>query len=141
LTCNTTIKVTLRGDQWNDPAPDCPRCSAADPMQQEFKAPGIIGGNRARAVALAEDIATNDYGVADMQMQRQEGSTPKVRYKDDTRAKTSGVSGWGGVNPEALEAAIAMGRATRLEHGSALDIIKTMPDYIANSKKLSVKVW
>jgi hypothetical protein len=94
-------------------------------------------------VALAEDIAAKDYGIADMQMQRKEGSTPKVRYKDDTRSKISGggSSGWGGVNPEALEAAVAQGRSTRLQHGSALDTIKNMPDYIANSKKLSVKVW
>jgi hypothetical protein len=132
------MRVTLKREQWNDPPPGCPRC-VAEPMRQEFVAPGIIGGHRARAVALAEDIAANDYGVADMQMQRKEGSTPKVRYKDDNRS--AGSSAWGGINPEALEAAVAQGRATRVQHGSALDTIKNMPDYIANSKKLSVKVW
>jgi hypothetical protein len=109
-------------------------------MQQEFKAPGIVGSHRARAVALAEDIAANDYGVADINLSRREGIAPKVRYKDDNRG-THSNSNWGGVNPEALESALALGRQTRREHGSSLDIIKTMPDYIANSKKLSIKVW
>jgi hypothetical protein len=133
------MRVTLESSQWNDPAPECPRC-AAEPMQQEFKAPGIVGSHRARAVTLAEDIAANDYGVADISLSRREGTTPKVRYKDDNRG-TKPQGNWGGINPEALESAIAMGRQTRKEHGSSLDIIKTMPDYIANSKKLSVKVW
>jgi hypothetical protein len=132
------MRVTLESSQWDAPPPECPQC-AADPMQQEFKAPGIVGSHRARAVALAEDIAEKDYGVADISMTRRQGDKSKVRYKDDTRK--AGASGWGGINPEALESAVALGRQTRMQHGSPLDIIKTMPDYIANSKKSSIKVW
>ena len=136
------MRVTLDSKQWDEPPPNCPRCIAYDlkePMQQTFKAPGIIGSNRARAVALAEDIASNDYGVADINMARRQGDKAKFRLKDDNRK--SGGGGWGSVNPEALESAIAMGRQTRLEHGSALDTIKNLPNYIENSKKLSIKVW
>jgi hypothetical protein len=133
------MRVTLESSQWDEPPPECPEC-ALKPMAQEFVAPAIVGSNRARAVALAEDIAANDYGVADINLSRREGIAPKVRYKDDNRS-TKPQGNWGGVNPEALESALAMGRQTRMQHGSSLDIIQTMPDYIANSKKLSVKVW
>lgn len=139
LFCNHTMRVTLESSQWDEPPPECPEC-ALKPMAQEFVAPAIVGSNRARAVALAEDIAANDYGVADINLSRREGIAPKVRYKDDNRS-TKPQGNWGGVNPEALESALAMGRQTRMQHGSSLDIIQTMPDYIANSKKLSVKVW
>lgn len=132
--CGHVMKVTLRSDQWQEPPPACSNCAAQ--TNQQFTPPHIGGSHRARAVKLAEDIAANDYNVADMKLDGQ-GGPNKVRYKD---ANPGAPSAWG-INPEALQVAAAAGRQTRLQHGSPLDIIKTMPDYIANSKKISTRVW
>lgn len=133
--CNHMMTVELRSDQWDAEPPECPRCSNV--TYQELVAPGIVGSVRSKATDLALDIAERDYGVADLSSPNREGETPKVRYKD-TNPETA--STWG-VHSEALSQAVALGRRTRLEHGSGLDIIKTMPDLIAESKKRSMKVW
>lgn len=142
--CNHRLEVTLRMDQADDPPPLCPRCVAWDgKMQQEFKPPGIIGSNRYKATKLAEDIAANDYHVADMQGPQRAGDLRKVRYKDQPIANTST---WG-VAQEALSSAISAGREVRLQHGSGLDVLQANiksgaePDLIAISKRRSMKVW
>lgn len=132
--CNHQMTVTLSPDQWNDSPPPCPRCEAQ--TRQEFKPPNIGGSHAAKAAKMAETIAAEDYGVADMKLDGQ-GGRNNVRYKDQ---KGPPSQSWG-VNPEALQNAAALGRQTRIQHGSGLDVIKTMPDYIANSKRLSAKVW
>jgi hypothetical protein len=106
-------------------------------MRQEFKPPAIIGSHRYKATKLAEDIAEKDYNVADMKVEGYEGVRNKVRYKDQ---RSDSSSSWG-INREALEAAAVSGRQMRLQHGSGLDIIKEMPDLIANSKRRSMRVW
>ena len=134
------MKLEFKSSEWNRPPPDCPRCAQL-PMRQEFTPIAIGGSVHARAAAIAEDIAANDYNVANMHNDNREGSVPKVTYKDSKEPVTvAGKSAWG-AHPEALLGAAAIGKQTRLKHGSSLDIIKTMPDYIANSKKLSAKVW
>jgi len=136
------MEVVLSSIDWDAEPPECPACAARE-MRQEFKPVAIGGSTYARARALTEDIAANDYHVADMQRDRQE-STPKVRYKD--QSSTVMPSTWQAAN-ETLEAAISAGRQTRLRHGSGLDVlqhnIKTgaEPDLIANSKKRMIKVW
>ena len=55
-------------------------------MQQEFKPFAIGGSTVGKAVALAETIASEDYGVADMHHDTRHGGTPKVRYKDQGTA-------------------------------------------------------
>ena len=140
--CNHLIEVTLSMDQADDPAPYCPYCTG-HPMNQEFKPPGIIGSNRYKATKLAEDIAANDYHVADMQGPQRAGDLRKVRYKDQPIANTST---WG-VAQEALSSAISAGREVRLQHGSGLDVLQANiksgaePDLIAISKRRSMKVW
>lgn len=147
--CAHQITITLSSDQWDDPPPDCPRCIAWDfqhTMQQDFKPVAINGSNAAKARALAEDIAANDYHVADMQHEHRYEGKPKVRYKDETPASLPAGT-WAGVSQDTLAQAIAIGRETRLNFGSGLDIlqhnIKTgaEPDLIANSKKMSGRVW
>ena len=75
---------------------------------------------------------------------RRYGQTPKVRYKDQQAPLPS--ANWTAA-PAILQQGIAIGRQTRLEHGSGLDIlqhnIKTgkEPDLIANSKRMAMKVW
>lgn len=103
---------------------------------QSFTPPNIGGSVRSKAVRVAEKIAEEDYGVSNFQLDGQGGKN-KVHYKDDNR----GTGSHWGMNPEALQMAAMAGKQTRLEHGSGLDVIKTMPDYIANSKKLSAKIW
>jgi len=83
---------------------------------------------------LAEDIAAKDYNVADMQPDNREGGRTKVRYKDQSPA---GKGQWMAPNMEIMEGAAALGRATRMQHGSGLDVIKQMPDYIGNSRRIS----
>lgn len=125
--CGHFLEVTLTAEQWDSPAPECPACAARQ-MQQEFKAPGIVGSPRSKAVKLAETIAEQDYGVTNI-TSRGEGERPKVSYKRGD----SSPSAWG-VTGDALEAAVAQGRQTRQKYGSSLDIIKSMPDLIEESK-------
>ncbi|HEX3524768.1 MAG TPA: hypothetical protein VHT52_22100 [Stellaceae bacterium] len=146
------MEVVLSAEQWDQDPPECPECARrargepAPQMHQEFKPPAITGSHRARAVRLAEDIASNDYGVANMSIAGRQGERNKVRYKD----QSDGVrpAAWTGPNAreyqmskDVLEAAVKLGRANRLQHGTGLDTIKQMPDLIANSKRISHKIW
>lgn len=148
--CFHQMEVTLTADEWDAPPPDCPRCS--NETHQEFKPVAIGGSNFARAARLAEDIASNDYQVADMQVTAKgQGDTPKVRYKD---ARPEGIapSVWGqgdgrGFNQEFLESAAAIGRQARLANGgSGLDVLHANlrsgaePDLIELSKRRSIRV-
>ena len=92
-------------------------------------------------MALAEDIAERDYHVSDMTgvaSTTREGDRQKVRYKDQG-PKTNSAAWTDG--REAIEAAIATGRDTRLKYGSSLDAIKEMPDLIEISKRRSARIW
>ena len=144
--CNHMMEVVLSSADWDAEPPICPRCNAWDlehPMRQEFKPVAIGGSTYARARALTEDIAANDYHVADMQRDKH-ASTPTVRYKD--QSSTVLPSTWQAAT-QTLEAAIASGRDTRLRHGSGLDVLQhnlktgAEPDRIANSKRQAIKVW
>lgn len=142
--CGHFIEVTLTMEQVDDPPPDCPYC-ANRAMQQEFKAPGIVNHSaRSRATALAEDIMQKDYGVADFQRARQLGDRPSVRYSD--QSNTMQRSTWGQAHA-ALEQAVAIGRQTRLKHGSGLDVLQSalktgaQPDLIEASKRRAIRVW
>jgi putative FmdB family regulatory protein len=143
--CNHFVEVTLSMEQWDEPPPECPAC-AARAMQQQFRPVAITGSPSARAHALAEDIAANDYHVANMGDARKEGDVPKVRYKDQSPSSLPS-STWSGVPQATLEQAIASGRHTRLNFGSGLDILQNNiktgaePDLIANSKRRAMRVW
>jgi putative FmdB family regulatory protein len=143
--CNHHIEVTLSMEQCDDPAPECPACTARA-MQQQFRPVAITGSPSARAHALAEDIAANDYHVANMGDARKEGDVPTVRYKDQSPSSLP-ASTWSGVSQAALEQAMANGRHTRLNFGSGLDILQSNiksgaePDLIANSKRRAMRVW
>lgn len=134
-TCNHMMTVELRSDQWDAEPPECPMCTRV--THQEFSPPAIGGSVRGKATALALDIAEKDYGVADIQADGKPEGRPKVRFKDQPMESQSS---WG-VHSEALATAVSVGRQTRLQHGSGLDIIKTMPDLIQESKKRSMRVW
>ena len=141
--CNHMMDVVLSADDWDAPPPDCPACEQRE-MRQEFRPVAIGGSNRARAVAVAQDIAANDYGVADMKVEGKQGGKPTVRYKDQTTTLPS--SNW--TSPHGVfEQAIAIGRQTRLQHGSGLDVLQhalktgAQPDLIAESRKRMIKVW
>lgn len=134
--CAHRIEVELRSDQWDQPPPECPACVDRG-MVQDFKPPGIGGSARARATKLAEDIVSTDYNVADFKAEGRPEGRAQVRYKD---VQAGGTSSWG-MHSEALSQAVTLGRQTRLQHGSGLDIIKSMPDLIQASKQRSIKVW
>lgn len=141
--CGHSIEVTLRADQWQEPAPICPQCEAHE-MGQEFKPPAIGGSLRSKAVQLAETIAAEDYGVADFKAEGRQGQAAKVRYKDST----SPPSTWLGLNGSAqFEQAKQLGRETRRKYGDGLDVLQhnlktgAQPDLIEVSKRRSMKVW
>lgn len=140
--CGHYLTVTLNADQWNAPAPYCPVCEARS-MAQEFKPVAIGGSVRAKAEKITEDILEKDYHVADIERDHREQSRPKVRYADASRTNASGWS----ASPEALQGAISMGRKTRLQHGTGLDILQANlksgaePDLIELSKRRAMKVW
>jgi hypothetical protein len=141
--CNYWLEVTLEASQWDEPEPDCPQCAAR--TQQEFKPPGIIGSIGARAHDIAESIITTDYHAADFQREHRQDGTPSVRYKDQTTGTPA--SSWAAANAT-LEQAIALGRQSRLKHGSGLDVLQANlasgaePDLIANSKRNKmIKLW
>jgi hypothetical protein len=79
-----------------------------------------------------------------MRVEGREGMTNKVTYKDQG-TRVAGQQ-WTG-NREAIEAAAAIGRQTRLKYGSGLDVLQRalksgdQPDLIALSKKRSMRVW
>lgn len=138
--CFHRLEVTLSSEQWNDPPPDCPHC-AQQQMQQQFKPFGIGNTQTAQANAIAEKIAAEDYHVADFQRDHRIESVPKTRYKDPG----SDPSTWGVAN-EALQQAVALGRQSRLRHGSGLDILQANlksgveRDLIADSKKRMIRL-
>lgn len=146
--CFHRMEVTLAAEQWDDPPPDCPRCVAHDlqePMQQDFKPIALGGSLNAKAHAVAEDIIANDYHVADYNRDRHEGAKPKVRYKDQTAQMMPAE--WKSFNAPSLEAAAAIGRNTRLQFGSGLEVLQSnlksgaQPDLIEISKRRSAKIW
>jgi hypothetical protein len=146
--CGHMKTVTLTMEEWDAPAPHCSHCddySESGRMRQEFKPVAINGSPAARARDIAEDIAANDYHVADMQHEKRVEGTPKVRYKDETAAAVQ--SQWRGVPSETMAAALAAGRETRLNFGSGLDVLQaglkngTVPDLIENSKKRAMRVY
>jgi hypothetical protein len=112
-------------------------------MRQEFKPVAIGGSVQSRAVALAEDIAANDYHVADMRA-RGDGEAQKVRYKDQTSQIPQ--SSWTAAH-DTIQTAIALGRQTRLQHGSGLDVLQSalksgdQPDLIELSKRRAMRIW
>lgn len=141
--CGNMIEAELRADQWDQEPPDCSRC-AARPMHQEFHPPAIGGSVRTRAADLALKIASEDYNVADIQPDRGQGATTKVRYRDTVIDHPP--STWSMPN-ESLAQAAALGRQSRLAHGNGLDALKwglksgTQPDLIELSKQRSMRVW
>lgn len=144
--CFHRIEVTLSLDDWEAPPPDCPACAQRQ-MAQEFKPINIGGSHRAKAVALAEKIAAEDYGVADMHIEGKEGVRNKVRYKDQgTPAQHHQASSWSG-DASVLATAMAHGRETRLKHGDGLHVLQgalksgAQPDLIEASKRRAMKVW
>ena len=143
--CFHRVELTLAPEQWDDPAPACPHCAPGEAMRQEFKPFAIGGSPSARAHAIAEDIAGADYHVADMQREHRPEGTPKVRYKDAV-STPSQASTWGAAT-ETIQAAMAYGKQTRLQHGSGLDILQANlksgkePDLIALSKKRSIRLY
>lgn len=140
--CAHHIEVTLDADQWDAPPPACPECERRE-MQQDFKPVAIGGSNRAKAETLTENILREDYGVADMQREHRPHGTPsQVRYQ----SPLANPSRWG-VAKEALEGAIALGRQSRIRHGSGLDILQANlksgaePDLLEISKRRAMRVW
>lgn len=142
--CFHRMEVTLRGDQWDEEPPDCPAC-AARRMNQEFKPPAIGGSTYARAVKVAETIAAEDYGVADMKIEGYHGVPNKVRYKDQPNPAQR--STWG-AGEQALQMALRSGREVRTKHGGdGLDILQAnlksgaQPDLIEVSKKNMMRIY
>lgn len=144
-TCGKFTEVTLTLEQSDDPPPYCPFCATA-PMQQEFKPIAIGGSTVGKAVKLAETIAAEDYGVADMQHDTRRGGVPKVRYKD--QGTPAQASTWGAAGAM-MDKAVAIGRQTRMENGglSGVDTLQRMlksgeqPDLIEASKRRAMKIW
>lgn len=142
--CGHFMDVTLTMDQVDDPPPECPHCAVR--TFQEFKPVAIGGSTVGKAVALAETIAHEDYGVADITHDTRHGGTPKVRYKDQGNAAQA--SAWG-ASGAMLEKAVALGRQTRMANGgfSGLDTLQKMlktgeqPDLIEASKRRAMRVW
>ena len=149
--CNHRMDVVLAAEQWDDPPPSCAACDARE-VRQVFKPPAIGGSARLRAAAIAEDIAAKDYNVANFQGGTREGDVNRVTYKDTTPGVAP--SSWTGPNAkemqmgqEALQSVLAIGRQTRLKHGSGLDVLQhtlatgDLPDLIEESKKKSARIW
>jgi hypothetical protein len=134
----------LDGSQWDDPPPSCPECDRRE-MEQQFKPVAIGGSLYARASAIAEDILEKDYHVGNIQRDRHEGAKPKVSYKDQT--STVAPSSWNAIGREAIENAAALGKQTRLNFGTGLDVLQSnlksgaQPDLIEVSKRRSARIW
>lgn len=146
--CGHFMDVTLTMEQVDAEPPLCPRCSQA-PMAQEFKPIAIGGSTVSKAVKLAETIAAEDYGVADMQHDTRHGGTPKVRYKDQGNTmQHAQLSSWGATG-NMMETAMALGRQARMANGgsSGVETLQRMikdgsqTDLIEASKRRAMRVW
>ena len=80
-----------------------------------------------------------------MHIEGREGVKNKVRYKDQpTRLDQAHFIA---ANREMLETAAALGRETRLKHGSGLDVLQSalksgaQPDLIEISKRRSMRIY
>ena len=136
------MRVTLTMDQVDDPPQECERCAAHPTTSQQFSAPAIVGKNHVRAKDVALAIAEQDYGLEDMSERAcSYGEKPAVRYKDTSPTGGKENSAYWNTARENLEAAVSIGRQTRLKYGSGLDVIKEMPDLIEISKKRSARIW
>ena len=140
--CFHRMTVVLSLDQWDAQPPACPACEQRA-MDQQF-VPIAVKGTQARhreaARNLAETIASEDYGVADMTT-RGKGEPIKHRLKDQgTPAQQAQVAHWTG-DMSNIGHAIAAGRKTRSEGGDGLDILQralksgAQPDLIEVSKR------
>lgn len=110
---------------------------------------GTGARTRDKAVKLAETIAHEDYGVADITHDTRIGGTPKVRYKDQGNTmQTAQLSTWGATGGM-MDTAIALGRQARLANGGAsgVETLQRMlkdgkqPDLIEASKRRAMRVW
>ena len=125
--------------EWDAPVPSCAACDARE-VNQEFRV-NVGGSNASRAVALTEKIMREDYGVANYHGDNREGGVGKTAYSDQSPAVTST---WAG---NMLQEAISIGRKTRMEGGSGLDILQrnlasgAQPDLIEVSKRRALKVY
>ena len=143
IECFHRVELTLSAEEWDNPPPACPRCSVI--TQQEFKPFAIGGSVSGKANAITEDILANDYHVADIKREGRQQGTPSVRYKDAATVPAQSGS-WGATN-QALEQAVVLGRQSRLQHGSGLDILQANlksgaePDLIANSKRRAIRIY
>ena len=102
---------------------------------------------------MAEKIAAEDYGVADLHVDNRQGGKTKHRYKDQKEPVAASMMGKTAaaamaMHNASLEQAISIGRATRQQYGGdGLDIIKTnladgtWPDIMEVSKARSAKIW
>ena len=79
-----------------------------------------------------------------MQSDGREGGKPRVRYKDQT--STQLASTWGSASAM-MSTALALGRQTRINHGSGLDVLQhalktgAQPDLIEASKRRALRVF
>lgn len=141
--CGHHLEVILSIEDWDSPAPDCPACARRS-IQQEFRPIAIGGSNAGKAAALAEQIAREDYGVADYKSDGRPGGRGKARYRDQTPAT---AQAWGAAQG-VLNTAIALGRETRIKYGGdGLDMLQrglkdgSQPDLIEVSKRRSMRLF
>lgn len=153
--CNHFMRVELTAEQWEAPPPSCEACDARE-MEQQFVPPRINGSPVARANAIAEKIAGEDFSVANMQRDARMGATPNATYRDDMMGvpkrqgrapgQTATPSTWG-ASHAAIEQAAAYGRDTRVRFGNGLDVLQStlksgaQPDLIEASKRRSARIW
>lgn len=140
--CNHTIEVEIDSSEWDSfEAPACPRCAQA--TAQQFRPLAIVGSNHRRAVDIAQTIAHEDYGAADIGRVYSD-APPEVRYRRSEPVDLP-AGNW---NPALLAGAIASGRADRIANGpNGVEILQAglssgkIPDLIEASKQRSGKVW
>jgi DNA-directed RNA polymerase subunit RPC12/RpoP len=139
--CGHHLSVTLTSEEWDAPAPECPKCANA--LAQEFKPVAIGGSARSKAEKITEDILAKDFNVADIQRNTKPGSRPEVRYNSPSPSTNST---WG-IAQDALRSAMAAGRQTRIQHGNGLDVLQqnlksgAEPDLIELSKRRAMRIY
>jgi len=105
--CGRTVEVVYAMEQWADPPPPC-ECAAQ--MEQQFKPPGIGGSVQARAAKIAEDIAVQDFGLTNFNMNNHgDPAAPRYGHREvprvqgvDSQAILKGLVGSGSatINPD-----------------------------------------
>lgn len=114
--CHTKFRRTMERDA---PEPACPSCSKAQPSPPDRIAAPSIVTTKGRAVDIAYDIVSEDYGLTNLRDGAREGDTAVILPPAPKPGTVTGPSMiWGGAAPSTAPLAAQLGGTKEILSGS-----------------------